>query len=133
LLAENRPPKRGNLIHVIIKVLTALVSDPSSFSAADARREHEREISIFSTTDEDRLALTFISEASEAFREFTSDPASALTRNRLGIAFDALGKVSTIGPGVTDAVRPEIGKTALRTVLGPFPHMDASVHRERHG
>jgi hypothetical protein len=106
--------------HVIIKVLSALVSDPSSFGGADARREYEREIRMFGRTDEDRLALTFISEAAEGFLEFANDPASALTRNRLGVAFDALGKVSTIGPGVTDAVRPEIGKSALQSVLGPF-------------
>lgn len=106
--------------HVIIKVLSALVSDPSSFSGEDARREYEREIGMFGKTDEDRLALTFISEAAEGFREFASDPASALTRNRLGIAFGALGNVSTIGPDVTEAVRPEIGKSALQTMLGPF-------------
>jgi hypothetical protein len=105
--------------HIIIKVLSALLSDPSSLSGAVARREYEREISMFGRTDEDRLALTFISETAEGFREFASDPASALTRNRLGVAFEALGKVSTIGPSVTEAVRPEIGKSALQMVLGP--------------
>lgn len=84
--------------HVIIKVLSTLVSDPSSFSGEDARWEYEREIGMFGKTDEDRLALTFISEAAEAFREFTSDPASALTRNRLGIAFDALGTFRRLVP-----------------------------------
>ena len=105
---------------VLLNVLTKLVSDPSSFSAEDARREYQLEIRMSEETDEDRLALTFISEAANAFMGFRTDPASELTRNRLGLALDALSKIPSIGPDVTDAVRPEIGKSALAAMLGPI-------------
>jgi hypothetical protein len=69
--------------------------------------------------DQDRLALTFISEAAAGFRGFASDPAGEVTRNRLGVALEALARIPTIGPEVSDAVRPEIGKRAMDTILGP--------------
>jgi len=72
-----------------------------------------------SETEEDRLALTFISEAAGAFRGFESEPASELTRNRLALALEALAKIPTICPDVTNAVRPELGKSALTAMLGP--------------
>jgi hypothetical protein len=43
-----------------------------------------------------------------------------LTRDRLGVALRALEKIPTIGPEVVDAIRPEIGKKALDTILGPY-------------
>jgi hypothetical protein len=105
--------------HVIIKVVQALILNPSSFSGEDALREYRREIGLFGETEEDRLALTFISDVADAFRGYSSDPASEVMRNRLGLAFEALGKISTIGPEVTDAVKPEVGKSAVNVMLGP--------------
>ncbi|MBI3864904.1 MAG: hypothetical protein HY290_23760 [Planctomycetia bacterium] len=105
---------------VLINVLAKLVSDPKSFSDENARREYQFEIRLSSEeTEEDRLALTFISEAAAAFHGFETDPASELTRNHLGLALDALTRIPNIGPDVTDAVRPEIGKRALAAVFGP--------------
>src|SRR5204863_5178751 len=104
---------------VLVNVLAKLVSDPLSFSAEDASREYQFEIRISEETEEDPLAMTFISEAADALRGFESDPASEVTRNRLTLALDALAKIPIIGPDVTDAIRPEIGKSALTLVLGP--------------
>jgi hypothetical protein len=106
--------------HVLVKVLAKLVSDPLAFSADEARRQYQFEIRMSHQTEEDRSALTFISEAANGFRGFANDPQSELTRNRLGIALDALAEVPTIGPEVADAVRPEIGKSAHRIMLGPI-------------
>ena len=106
---------------VLINVLAKLVSDPKSFSVEEARREYQFEIRISTEeTEGDRLALTFISEAAAAFNGFETDPVSELTRNHLGVALDALTRIPTIGPDVADAVRPEIGRSALAAVLGPM-------------
>jgi hypothetical protein len=105
---------------VLINVLEKLVSDPLSFSSEDARREYELEIRMSEETEEDRLALTFISGAANAFRGFVSEPESELTRNRLALALDALAKIPTIGPDVTNVVRPAIGRSALTAMLGPI-------------
>jgi hypothetical protein len=105
--------------HVIIKVLQAVILDPSSFNGEDACREYKREIGLFGETEEDRLALRFISTVAEAFHGYSSDPASEVTRSRLELALAALGKISTIGPEVTDVVGPEVGKSAVNVMLGP--------------
>src|SRR5262249_10610251 len=105
--------------NVLVKVLLSLVSDPFSFSAEDARREYEAEVYRTEPAPEDRLAMTFISNAADAFRELQSDPDTELTRNRLGIALNALAKIPVIGPDVTDAARPEIGKNIRLTLEGP--------------
>jgi hypothetical protein len=105
--------------HVLVKVLANLVSDPLSFSDEEARREYQLEITMSQETEEDRLALTFIHDAASAFRGFASDPASEMTRSHLGSALETLAKIPNIGPDVTDAVRPTIGKNAMRVTLGP--------------
>ena len=105
---------------VLINVLAKLVSDPLTFSSEAARREYELEMRMSEETKEDRLALTFISEAASAFRGFENEPASELTRDRLALALDALAKIPTIGPDVTSALRPAIGKSALTAMLGPI-------------
>jgi hypothetical protein len=105
--------------NVLLKVLFSLVSDPPSFSADDARREYEAEVCRTEQTPEDRLAVTFISNAADAFRGFQSDPETELTRDRLGIALNALAKIPVIGPDITDAARPEIGKSVRLTLEGP--------------
>jgi hypothetical protein len=105
---------------VLINVLAKLVSDPLTFSSEAARREYELEIRMSEETEEDRLALTFISEAASAFRGFENEPESELTRDRLALALDALAMIPTIGPDVTNAVRPAIGKSALTAMLGPI-------------
>lgn len=105
---------------VLINVLAKLVSDPQSFSAEDAQREYQLAIRISrEETEEDRLALTFISEAAAAFKGITADPASELTRGHLGFALDALSRIPHIGRDVTEAMRPEIGRSAFATMLGP--------------
>jgi hypothetical protein len=96
-----------------------LVSDPLSFSADDARREYEAEVRRTEQAIEDRLAMTFISNAADAFRGFQLDPETELTRGRLDIALNALGKIPVIGLDVTDAARPEIGKNVRLTLEGP--------------
>ena len=69
---------------------------------------------------QDQLALTFIAEAANGFRGFATDPGSEITCNRLVHALEALERIPTIGPGVTEAVRPELGKRALASILGPM-------------
>jgi hypothetical protein len=78
------------------------------------------EIRMSGEVEQDRLALTFITEAASGFRGFATDPGSEITRNRLELALGALERIPTIGPEVTNAVRPEIGKKALATILGPI-------------
>jgi hypothetical protein len=104
--------------NVLINVLSTLVSDPTSFSAEDARREYERELSRLEEKEEDRLAITFITDAADAFRGYQTSPALELTRNRLETALNALAKIPVIGPEVTEVVRPEIGKSAILTIEG---------------
>ncbi len=84
--------------NVLVKVLFSLVSDPLSFSADDARREYEAEVYKTEHAPEDRLAMTFISNAADAFRGFKSDPYTEVTHDRLGIALNALAKIPVIGP-----------------------------------
>jgi hypothetical protein len=105
--------------HVLVKVLSKLLSDPLSLDAEEARREYQVEIRMSGESEQDRLALTFISEAADAFRGFAADPGSEMTRGRLANALVALGKIPTIGPEVVGAVSPEIGMKALNTILGP--------------
>jgi hypothetical protein len=105
--------------HVLIKVLAKLLADPLSFSDEDAHREYQLEIRMSQETEEDRLALTFIHEAASAFRGFASDPAIEMTRGHLERALEALAKIPNIGPDVTGAVRPIIGKNAMNITLGP--------------
>jgi hypothetical protein len=64
--------------NVLVKVLLSLVSDPLSFSADDALREYEAEINRTEQAPDDRLAMTFISNAADAFRGFQSDPYTEL-------------------------------------------------------
>jgi hypothetical protein len=109
---------------VLIKVLSNLLSNPLSLDAEEARREYQLEIRMSFESEEDRLALTFISEAADGFRGYATDPRSEMTRNRLGIALDALARISAMGPQVVEAVRPEIGERAfdigsLRISYGP--------------
>ena len=106
--------------HVLIKVLTNLLSDPLSFDAEEARREYQLEIRMSGESGQDQLALTFISEAANGFRGFATDPGSEITCNRLKHALEALERIPTIGPEVTEAVRPEIGKRALAAIFGPI-------------
>src|SRR5439155_23209877 len=68
----------------------------------------------------DHLALTFITEAAGALEGYRHNPASELTRNRLASALDALGRVPLIGPDLTEVVRPVIGESVLRILLGPI-------------
>ncbi len=105
--------------NVLLKVLFSLVSDPLSFSVDDARREYEAEVRMTEQTMEDRLAMTFILNAADAFRGFQSDPEKELTSDRLGIALNALAKIPVIGPDVTEAARPEIGRSVRSTLEGP--------------
>jgi hypothetical protein len=100
--------------------LEKLVSNPQTFSLDAARREYELEVRISEETIEDRLAITFITEAANAFKGFESEPESALTSSRLSIALDALARIPTIGPDVTESVRPALGRSALAIVFGPI-------------
>jgi len=105
---------------VLIKVLTKLLSDPLSLDAEEARREYQLEIRMSGESRQDQLALTFISEAANGFRGFATDPGSEITCNRLAHALEALERIPAIGPEVTEAVRPELGKRALASILGPM-------------
>jgi hypothetical protein len=105
--------------HVLVKVLSKLLSDPLSLDAEEARREYQVEIRMSGESEQDRLALTFISEAADGFRGFATDPGSEMTRGRLANAMEALAKIPTIGPEVIDALRPEIGRRAWSISLGP--------------
>jgi hypothetical protein len=105
--------------HVLVKVLSKLMSSPLSLDAEEARREYQLEIRMSGESEQDRFALTFISQAAEGFRGFATDPGSEITRNRLETALEALARIPTIGPEVRDAVRPELGRKALDTIYGP--------------
>lgn len=116
--------------HVVIKVLSKLLSNPLSLNAEGASHEYRDEIRMSGETEQDRHALMFISEAANGFRGFATDPGSEITHNRLEIALEALAKVPTLGPEITDAVRPEIGKKALDTIYGP---VHTWMHRSLEG
>jgi hypothetical protein len=105
--------------HVLIKVLAKLLSDPLSLDVEEARRDYQRGARFSSEPDQDRSALIFISEAANAFAGFARDPGSELTRNGLNVALAALERVPTIGPEVIEVMRPELGKKALDTIMGP--------------
>ena len=105
--------------NVLLKVLFSLVSDPLSFSVDGARRDYEAEVRMTEQTMEDRLAMTFISNAADAFRGFQTDPETELTRGRLENALNALAKIPVIGPDVIEAARPEIGRSVRSTLEGP--------------
>ena len=103
---------------MLIKVLTKLLSDPLSLDAEEARREYQLEIRMSGESRQDQLALTFISEAADGFRGFATDPGSEITCNRLAHALEALERIPTIGPEVTEAVRPELGKRLVAVSSG---------------
>jgi hypothetical protein len=105
--------------HVLVKVLSKLMSNPLSLDAEEARREYQLEIRMSGESEQDRFALTFISEAAEGFRGFATDPGSEITRNRLETALEALARIPTIGPEIRGAVQPELGRKALDTIYGP--------------
>jgi hypothetical protein len=83
---------------VLIKVMAKLLSDPLSFDPEEARREYNLEIRMSEEVEQDRLALTFITEVANGFRGFATDPGSEITRNRLELALGALERIPTIGP-----------------------------------
>jgi hypothetical protein len=105
---------------VIVNVLSQMVSDPSTISEEKARHQFEQEIRISGKAEHDESALTFISEAAKHFAGFARDPSSELTRGRLGTALQALERIPSIGSDVVEALRPEIGKKAFDTILGPY-------------
>jgi hypothetical protein len=82
-------------------------------------KEYLFEIRLSEENDFDATALSFITETAEPLKGFRTDPGTELTRNRLSVALEALGRVPLIGPDVAEAVRPAIGKSALRTLFGP--------------
>jgi hypothetical protein len=106
--------------HVLVKVLFALISDPRSFSAEDARPEYRAELVRVQATAEDEFAMTFITNAAEAFRGFERDGEIEYTRDHLSSALKALAKIAGFGGDVTEAVRPEIARSARLTVEGPL-------------
>jgi hypothetical protein len=96
-----------------------LISDPSSLSAGQAEKEYLSEVRLSEDAEYDLFALRFITEAADALRGFAADPVNELTKNRLSTAIEALGRVPLIGPEVASAVRPAVGHSALKAVLGP--------------
>jgi hypothetical protein len=104
---------------VLIEVLFHMASDPFSFHFDEARREYMREMRRSETPVEDRLALDFISDAECAFQGFATDPLNAITHNRIGTALQALAKIRSIGPGLTEAVSRPIGRQLLGAAMGP--------------
>ena len=104
---------------ILIGVLAKLVSDPAFMDPAEVRREYLKELRLSEEDEFDAYALKFITEAAEAFRGFQVDPGTELTRDRLSGALDALSRVPLIGREVAEAARPAVGKSALRSVLGP--------------
>jgi hypothetical protein len=107
--------------HVLIKVLSHMASDPFSFNFDEARREYVREMRLSETPVEDRLALDFISDAECTFRGFATDPLSGITRIRIGTALEALAKIRSIGPHLTEAVRQPISRQIYGAMMGPVP------------
>jgi hypothetical protein len=97
-------------LHVLLKVLSKLLSDPLTLDEAQARREYQIEMRMSGEREHDQDSLTFISEAAKGFISFATDPHNALiTRNRLDLALEALKRIPTIGPDITGVVGPELG------------------------
>src|SRR5437899_1128498 len=94
---------------ILVNAVAKLVSDPDSLNLEEARKEYVFEARLTDEDEFDQLALTFISEAAGALEGYRHSPASELTRNRLGLALDALGRVPLIGPELTEVMRPVIG------------------------
>ena len=105
---------------VIVNVLLQIVSDPTTISVEKARNQFEQEIRMLPEAAHDELALTFISEAANAFVGFARDPKSEITRGRIDMALRALEQIPTIGSDIVSALRPEIGKKTIETILGPY-------------
>jgi hypothetical protein len=106
--------------HVLIKVLSHMASDPFSFNFDKARREYIFEMRLSETHMEDRLALSFISDAERTFQGFATAPLSGITRSRIGTALEALAEIRSIGPDLVDAVSPDIGRQLLGATMGPL-------------
>jgi len=104
---------------ILIDTLLKLILDPSSLSAGQAEKEYLSEVRLSEDAEYDLFALRFITEAAEALRGFATDPVNELTKNSLSTAIEALGRVPLIGPEVASAVRPAVGHSALKAVLGP--------------
>jgi hypothetical protein len=64
-------------LHVLLKVLSKLFSDPLGLDEAEARREYQVEMRMSGQTEQDQDALTFISEAANGFAGFATDPHTA--------------------------------------------------------
>jgi hypothetical protein len=105
--------------HVLVKVLSKLLSDPLALDQHEARSQYLMEMRMSGETEQDRAALSSISEAANAFAGYAVDPHSEITRNGLDLALRALERIPTIGPEISNVVRPELGKKALDTILGP--------------
>src|SRR5437660_3976787 len=97
-----------------------LVSDPSSLSAESAQKEYMFAVRLSSETEQDRLAIDFISKAATALKGFESDPASEITSGELAASIDALSRIPLIGPDFANIVRPAIGQSAVQSLLGPI-------------
>ncbi len=104
---------------IIVSTLARLLSDPASLSAERARREYQLETQISGEDEHDDAALTFLQRVAEAFNGFRTDPAVELTRDNLAAAVDALGRLPLIGTEVANAIRPALGASAYRELLGP--------------
>jgi hypothetical protein len=106
-------------LHMLLKVLSKLLSNPLELDEAQARREYQLEIRMSDQTEHDQDALAFISEAANGFAGFATDPHSEVTRDRFALALRALAKVPMIGPEISGVVSPELGKKVIETILGP--------------
>lgn len=104
---------------VLVDTLAKLIVDPTSVDQEKAARQYAFERQFFSEDEFDIYALKFIAEATQAFRDFQANPSAAVTRDHLAAALSALSRVPSIGPQITEAMRPALGNSALQTLLGP--------------
>jgi len=107
-------------LRIVVGILARLLSDPPSLNAEGARQEYLLYASISGEEKHDEAALQFLQRAAEAFRGFRTDPAAELTRDNLASAMAALSRLPMIGPEVAEALRPALGASAYRQVLGPI-------------
>jgi len=88
-------------------------------SLEGALKEYQLETRIDSDQDYDHVALEFIRQLAAALDGYRNDPASELTSDRLASALDALRRVPLFEPELVEAVRPEVGRSAMRIIEGP--------------
>jgi hypothetical protein len=106
-------------LRILAQSLSQLFGDGPGLTPHKARDQFVRELQWTGRHDDDEVSLRFFNLVSESFEGFRNNPAEEMTTGRLRDAIEALGRVSLLGPGVSAAVSPALGRRAFREALGP--------------